>query len=364
MIKIKKLIKVFVIITLSIFLVALCAICIFLGILHYKGDESPEWHEIEEALYVLTGYNSCHSCPSDKDWTVCCGLKGKWKYFEKEKVNKIAFWSVGDDYDGNSLDNLGWKIIEPEKIKRTLQLISGAKKELNMCIVWLGRMSIITDKHKFIVPVEVSDTGVYGLDWTSFELRKQLWKWGYDHKVYQYELPSKEQTVAILLYSHKFSPPLAIFGDKKLADKLVFEPNVRDDPNGIIGLTGLYKTARLRQFGVEFKKEAGKWNPVSTKLEPKKVFEGREWLEKIMDAYDIALKEAEEKEKYFPMELDNPVGRIVFMTEDKDYWKEISIDANTVYDDYTKSDKLKAYFDEIGLTKGLLAEKPDMKQQN
>jgi hypothetical protein len=59
-----------------------------------------------------------------------------------------------------------------------------------------------------------------------------------------------------------------------------------------------------------------------------------------------------------------PAGRIVFMTQEKDYWKEIGIDANTVYDDYIKSEQLKAYFDELGITKELLAGKPNTAELN
>jgi len=346
---IRRLIRIVSITIVTIFLIACITAGALLGIYYFAPEKFFVCYDFGQDLYAAAGYY-CLPNPPSKDWIVCNKTKYVWRYLRNEKVQKIVFCSSGDEN--------GWDIIEPEKIKQTLQLISGAKKELNVSIVWLGRMNIITDKHKFVVPVEVSDTGVYGLDWTSFELRKQLWKWGYDHKVYQYDLPPKEQTVAILLYPSKISSPLAIFGDKKLADKLVFEPNVRDDPNGIKGIAGLYKIGRLRKFGVEFKKEAGKFIPASAELKPKKIYDGREWLEKIMDAYNIALKGAEEGEKYFPMNLDNPVGRIVFMTEDKDYWKEISIDANTVYDDYVKSDKLKTYFDELGLTKELLAEKP------
>jgi hypothetical protein len=50
----------------------------------------------------------------------------------------------------------------------------------------------------------------------------------------------------------------------------------------------------------------------------------------------------------------------VFMTFDKNYWKEIGISENAVYDDYIKSDHLKAYLDELGLTKDLIAGNPQM----
>ena len=52
--------------------------------------------------------------------------------------------------------------------------------------------------------------------------------------------------------------------------------------------------------------------------------------------YDTALKEAEQKEQYYPMEIENPVGRIVFMTRERNYSKQIGITENLVYDDYIK----------------------------
>jgi hypothetical protein len=345
-------------------------------------------YDFGQDAYAAARYYCLPYPPSD-NWIECHKVKYVQRYLRNEKVKEIAFGSVEDEHNVNSLRIWGWRIVEPEKINQTLQLISTAKKDFNISIVWLGRMIIITDKHKFVVPIEGGDKAIYGLDWTSKELRKQLWKWGYGHKVYKYDLPSKEQVVAILLYPYpsKTVPPLAIFGDKKLAEKLIFEPDVKDDPNGIIGLAGLYKVARLCQFGVKRKEEAGKYI-FDKELEPEQIFEGRDWLEKIMAAYEIALKEADERERYYPMELENPVGRIVFMTQDVDYWKEIGIDVNTivsdtcspllprdywkeigiseneVHDDYIKSEKLKAYFDELGLTKELLAREPNKAPQN
>ncbi len=355
MIKIKKSTKIIIVTLSTIFFIVFCIVCVLLGLLRYKPDKLVELLQSGQDTYATIKYY-CRFHPSSGDWIEYQRIKSAWKYLNNENVQKIAFRSVGE-YDGNSPDNWGWEIIEPEKIKQTLQLISASKRACNISIVWLGRMSIITDKHKFIVPVEVEDDAVYGFDWTSYELRKQLWNWGYGYKVYQYDLPSKEQTVAILLYPISFSPPLALFGDKKLTGKLLFEKDFKD-PNGITGLASLYKAGRLLKFGVKSKKEEGKSIPSVTELEPKKILEGRAWLVKIMDAYEIALKEAEEREKYFPMKLDNSVGRIVFMTLDKDYWKEIGIDENAVYDDYIKSERLKAYFDELGLTKELLVGKP------
>jgi hypothetical protein len=299
----------------------------------------------------------CRFPHSSDYWIEYQRIKSAWKYINNETVQKITFGSI-NVYDSNVPDNFGWELIDPEKIKQTLHLINTADKSCNISIVWQGRMSIITDKHKFIIPVDVSDDAVDGLDWTSKELRKQLWKWGYEHKVYQYDLPSSDQIVAIILYTrpHFTPPPLALFGDKKQAEELIFNPQIKEEPDGIKGIVDLYKLVRLIKFGIEINKEGKKY--ISSKeLKIDKLYEGREWLDKIMDAYNVAVKEANERENYFPMKLDNPVGRIVFMTRDKDYWKEISIDTNTVYDDYIKSEQLKAYFDELGLTEELLGSK-------
>ena len=85
--------------------------------------------------------------------------------------------------------------------------------------------------------------------------------------------------------------------------------------------------------------------------------EGPQWLEKIMDAFETALKEAREKEKYYPGDPDVYDARIVFMTRDDDCWKWIRIDNNSIYDDYIKSEQLKKYFDELDLSAEIFAQK-------
>jgi len=257
---------------------------------------------------------------------------------------------------------LGYEVPE-ENLPECIKIIDKAMKDKSPSWgfggidIWLGRMLIVTDKGKYIVHVEtdiseVAGPKVYGEEWTCFPNLK-----------YKYILPPREQVVAILLYPPKFSPPLAFFGDKKLAEKLLFETRFLDDPNGIKGIGSLYKLTRLRTFGVETRIE-GKEIITGNKLKAKHTFEGRSWLEKIMDAYEIALKEAEEKEDYYPGRPDHFDDRIVFMTQDGDCWKEIGIDENAVFDDYIKSEQLKAYFDELGLTKELLVGEPVLTPKN
>jgi len=338
----------------TIFIMACITAGILLLMYNFAPEKFFECYDFGQDLYAAVRYY-CWTAPPSGNWIKCNKVKYVRRYLRKEKVQKIAFCYLGA-YEENLPDTWkGWEIVEPERIKQTLQLISSAKKDINAANLWLGRMVIITDKHKFIIPVECGSKAVYGWDWTSKELRKKLWEWGYDHKVYKYDLPSAEQVVAILLYPPKLSLPLAFFGDKKLAEKLLFEPQIRDEPNGIKGIANLYKFARLREFGFESN---------SNKLESKKIFEGRDWLDKIMDVYEVALEQAIEREKYFPMELDSAVGRIVFITQDGFYWKGIGISENTVYDDYIKSEQLKAYFDELGLTKELLAGEPNKAHKN
>jgi hypothetical protein len=136
----------------------------------------------------------------------------------------------------------------------------------------------------------------------------------------KYFVPPTDGTLAILLclpYSYGDSyQPLALFGDKKLAEKLM-----------------------------------GK------SLEPKKIIEGRDWLKKIMSAYSDAIKEA--KEKNFHRQGYEFMGQIIFVTAKKGYMQQIDVDANTVYNNYMESKTLKKYFDELGLTDGLLAGEPN-----
>jgi hypothetical protein len=275
--------------------------------------------------------------------------------FRVRNANIVNEWPTGIEVPDQIL---------PEFIKIINKAMKGKKtswRHGGNCI-WLGRMLIVTNKGKYIVHVETdisekSGPIVYGEEWISYELGKFLAKYCFPDLKYKYILPPKEQVVAILLYPPKFSYPLAFFGDKKMAEKFLFETEFPDDPNGLQGVGKLYKIARLRKFGIETTIE-GKEIIANNELKPNKIFGGRDWLEKIMNSYMAALKEAEEKEKYYPAMPDSIDARLVFMTKDRDYWKEIGLDENTVYDDYIKSEQLKEYFDELGLTKELLAKKP------
>jgi hypothetical protein len=317
-------------------------------------------------------------------WKEYKSLVRLWPQLKKEKIESIRFTQPLNERTGFESESFFQEIITTfsyrvratdinswpkgieipkENLAECVKIIDKAMTgkrpswELEGTRIWLGRMLIVTNKSKYIFHVETSISEVvgpkvYGEEWESYDLGNFLATHCFpDRKFnFKYELPPKEQTIAILLYPNWYSPPLAIFGNKKQAEKLLFETEYKDDPNGIQGLGNLYKFEQLRKFGIEVNAE----KKIISGLEPKKVFEGREWLEKIMDAYAISLKEAEIREKYFPAVPDNPVCRIVFMTQKKNYWKEIGISDTAVYDDYIQSEKLKAYFDELGLTKELL----------
>jgi len=339
-------------------------------------------------LVVYLIYLGYERWPS-QNWKEYSSLVKIWPRLKRGKIESIRFTSSYSYENGSffqlMITTFSFRIIDANVVKEWPRGYEVPKENLAECIeiinkimkgarpwwhIWgvyypispLEKMLIVTDKGNYIFRVatdisEVAGPKVYGEEWMSYELGKFIAKYCCPGLEYKYDLPPKERVVAVLLYPPKRSPPLAFFGDKKLAEKLLFETKFPDDPNGIKGLGELYKFTRLCKFGVETRIE-GKEIITGTELKPKKVFEGRDWLEKIMDAYEIALKEAEEKEKYYPGMPDSFDARIVFMTQDGDYWKEIGIDENTVYDDYIKSGQLKAYFDELGLTKELSTGEP------
>jgi hypothetical protein len=129
----------------------------------------------------------------------------------------------------------------------------------------------------------------------------------------RYRVPSSEKTVAILVYTpnNDRGHPVALFGDKEQTEQLMIEE-----------LKGM-------------------------PLKPKKMFEGREWLVKIMDAYRASLEGAEGSKLY---RREKTQGEMVFVTRKIGYIRRIGIDANTIYERYVQSELLKKYFDELGLT--------------
>jgi hypothetical protein len=229
-----------------------------------------------------------------------------------------------------------------ECIKIIDEAIKNAQ-DLRYRISPLEKMLIVTDKGNYIVHIDtdiskVAGPKVYGEEWMSRELGEFIVKYcklGYERWCF---VPPKEQTVAILIFSERkydpmksfgahdsqlIWPPVALFGDKKEAEKLL-----------------------------------------GRSFEPKMLFEGRDRLEKIITEYEIALKDAKETH-YRRNDSSTLKGWIVFLTQDEFYWKGIDIEDDTVIGEYIIGSKqLKVYFDELGLTKELLAEEPNKAPQN
>jgi hypothetical protein len=143
--------------------------------------------EFKDMILYLAGCCSCKTHPLAEEWMECNQLECIWEHL-KENVQNIAFYGqVLDEHTERpeNWSNLRAKIDDPEKIKEVLRMLSKAiKKEkdkfANEDVVMgaIDRMQIITDNHKFIVPISCQKEAVYGIGWTSYELRRQLRKWG------------------------------------------------------------------------------------------------------------------------------------------------------------------------------------------
>jgi hypothetical protein len=346
--------KVYAKVIIAVFLFTFCIIGISLFVIHIKAADSPKWSRFEKDMYAAMKYYYRSIFPST-DWIECDDLNELWRYLKKEKIEKISFcWAGYEDLSPEKWWTWG-EIEEPNKIKLTLQLIYDGRTKWIIKIACNGRIKIITNKHKFFMPAEWDNKRVYSYWWKSRELRKQLWKWGFPDingldEEYNYSLPQKEETIAILLYPGKIgNPPLVLFGDKGLAEQFVFGDNFVNQ----IASDKLHELAAMRALGIKREKNNGE-TTFDKHFDAQKIIPGREWIDKIMYAYEISLKEIEKKEKYFPEDMDSFNNRILFITKERVYWKGISIDANSVYDDYIRSERLKAYFDELGITKELL----------
>lgn len=229
MTKIRLLIRIASITIITVFLMA----CITAGVIILIDNYAPApireklfyCYDFGQDLYAAVRYY-CWTAPPTDSWVECNKVKYVLRYLRKEKVKRIAFGRVDKGDEETLTENWDDGIIEPERIKLVLQLISTAKKELSIVYPYWGRMVIVTDKHKFIIPIDFGYQTIKGLDWTSEELSRKLWEWGYGPEN-TYELPSKEQTVAILIYHPEFryymiENPLVVFGNKTLAEEILF----------------------------------------------------------------------------------------------------------------------------------------------
>lgn len=292
---------------------------------------------------------------SSENWKVYSSLVGIWPQLKKEGIENIRFClPLGLEYgEDNESDLWGkgpfgfreeaanivrwWPTlykVPDENLPECIKIIDKAIKSSGKPNVRIGlekRMLIDTKKGKYIIPVRTElfhQVIVSGREWDSHELGEFIVKYCDTYYGPFYFIPPKEQTIAILLFfeqkhenghdSMLIWPPIALFGDKKEAEKLL-----------------------------------------GRSFEPKMVFEGRDWLEKIIDAFGIALKEAKEA-NYVRNDSAALKEWIVFLTQDEFYWKGIGIDDGMVISEYIKGSKeLKKYFDELGITKELMAGEPN-----
>jgi hypothetical protein len=145
--------------------------------------------EFEEGILYLAGCCACRPHPLAKEWMECNRLECIWKHLESENVQRLAFYGQVLEEDTERPEdwyNLSTEITEPEKIKEVLRLLCKAMKKerdkfANEDTIAgdIARMQITTDKHKFIIPISCYRKAVRGIGWTSYELRKQLNKWGF-----------------------------------------------------------------------------------------------------------------------------------------------------------------------------------------
>ncbi|MBN2019511.1 MAG: hypothetical protein JW749_04730 [Sedimentisphaerales bacterium] len=308
-------------------------------------------------IYLI--YKGYERWPS-RNWKEYRSLVGIWPRLKKEGIENIMFCyarspQTGDDTDSGFQGILEWfsfrkrdativkwwsrhHEVPKECLPECINILDRTMKDarwrwLPNYRVWpVARMLVVTKRGKYIVHADsdisiVAMSKVYGDNWVSHELGEYLRKCGL--QTTRYFVPPKEQTISIAIFSSRIHredflldwPPVALFGDKKRTKEL---------------------------FG--------------KLLEPKMVFEGRDWLEKIVDEYEIAFREAEEKK--FQSKNCKFYGWIIFVTQDWFYWKNIYLDANAVLGDYMASEQLKAYFDELGITKELLTGKMNVADQN
>jgi hypothetical protein len=295
--------------------------------------------------------------PSES-WKEYRSLVGIWPQLKKEGIEGIRFcrashivYREGDfglnvntsGYRERAAEVVKWwrttSKVPKEKLPECIKIIDKAMKKAGVkgyCMVSsFDKMLIVTKKGKYIVHVETHTSQVtgpkaYGAEWESKKLGEFLVKYCMPADGRGFFVLPEERPAAILIFPMRNLdednsydslltwPPVVLFGDKKEAEKLL-----------------------ARSF------------------EPKMTFEGGEWIDKIIDVYRIALKNAEEKRSR-RKDVNAFEGWIVFLTPDEFYWGGIDVDENAVYGDYIiESKQLKAYFDELGLTKELLAGEPN-----
>jgi hypothetical protein len=285
--------------------------------------------------------DDCNICP----YNFACSM---WALFgDREEAEKII---------GKILEPV--KLVEGrmwlEKIMNEYQIVLKDAEEINLELHSYGlkpHIVFITRNKGYIRDLRLDDVNnlVYDNYMESALLRKYFKEIGLisirPHKADKYFIPPKDKTVSIFLYpgDWRYSRPVALFGDRELGEKFLYgDKKIREEYR-------YYGRDMVDKFLDKF---------IFRSLEPKKVFEGREWLENIMDAYEVALKQAKKDKNE---RIYQSSGSIVFLTQDEGYIRGIDVGKNIIGDDDIESEQLKKYFDELGLTKELLGKKPSKK---
>ncbi len=149
------------------------------------------WEEFGESLFASAGCCFCKPHPSVQEWQEYNRLECIREYLENERVLAISFYEqVMYDDATRPEDWRPWaKITDAEKVREILRLLfraMGNEKDRfaneGIVLSHSDRMQIVTDKHKFIIPIGCNSRGkkvICGIGWESYELRRKLEKWGF-----------------------------------------------------------------------------------------------------------------------------------------------------------------------------------------
>ncbi|MBN1787640.1 MAG: hypothetical protein JW806_04525 [Sedimentisphaerales bacterium] len=119
------------------------------------------------------------------NWEEHASLVGVWPRLQQENITSISFC---DGIQGLDIDLWSCQDIPEGNLNECIKLLVNAMQSadpnnFDWTAIWQGRMKIITDKGKYLVPaeVEINNTNpkVYGNEWVSSELGKYLKKSGF-----------------------------------------------------------------------------------------------------------------------------------------------------------------------------------------
>jgi hypothetical protein len=164
-----------------------------------ESVDEATFKEFKDTILYLAGCCFCNPHPLAEEWKEYKRLECIWENLENERVQKIAFArfsALESEFDPPEFrhspeDQHSWaEIVEPQKINEVLKLLRKALKEGNdkfaneeaiLSVSLRDQMQIVTDKHKYIIPVYFKGETTYGIGWTSHELQERLKEWGF-HK--------------------------------------------------------------------------------------------------------------------------------------------------------------------------------------